>query len=145
MALIVEVTEALLVLNIQSDYIITKDIEAAYYKAVAKYHLPHNPAWLEMRKITLVAYNILMAQNLYKINKIACLSHDLYDYGEIINIALNKVVDLPNLSIEIDRAWVRINGNTEAYREVLTQAGFCQGEGTVWFFQPWNRMESIGK
>lgn len=127
------VTDALLILNIQSNNITIEDIETAYYEALAKYHRDHTPAWREMEKIVTNAYNILMAQNLSKINKIACGIRNNVNYGEIIDTALTKVVDLPGMTIKVDGVCVWVSGNTKAHREALKQAGFCQGKRAFWF------------
>jgi len=47
-----------------------------------------------------------------------------YNYGEEINEALNKIVNLQGIIIEICGAWVWVSGNTKEHWTTLKEAGF---------------------
>lgn len=48
----------------------------------------------------------------------------MHNYGEEINQALNKIVTLGDLTIEVCGAWVWVSGNTKEHWNILKEAGF---------------------
>jgi hypothetical protein len=129
------VNDALAILNLQPNNITFEDIKTAYHKAATKYHPDHNPAGLEMMKMVNIAYEVLKAQDISKISQTAT-SQD-YDYGDAINTALNSVIGLTGLTIEVCGVWVWIGGNTKEYRENLKKAGFLWApKKSLWYFRP---------
>lgn len=133
---LLNVNNALSILGIKSTTNLTDvEITTAYRYAAAKYHPDRNPAGLEMMKLINVAYEILKAQDLSKITKASFAEN--YDYGETINKALNAIIALTGLSIEICGAWVWVGGNTKEHREILKQTGFLWSpKKNLWYFRP---------
>lgn len=128
------VKDALAILNIQSSNITIEDIKTFYRKAAAKYHPDHNPAGLEMMKMVNIAYETLKA---YDLSKITSITPDRYDYGEIINTALNKIIGLSGLSIELCGSWVWVSGDTKPHKDKLKAAGFFWSPKKLcWYFRP---------
>src|SRR5262245_32091983 len=101
-----KIKDALAVLNIQSDPVSSADIKTAYQKAVSLYHPDRNPAGLEMMKIINVAHDVLKGFEgpLDRTNN--------ENYGELLNNALNGVIDL-GLTIEICGTWIWVSGDTK--------------------------------
>lgn len=133
---ILNIKDALAILNIQSTSNITFDeIKLAYRKAAAKYHPDHNPAGLEMMQMVNVAYDILNNQDIGKITNTT--PDNNYNYGEIINKALNEIIGLIGLTIEVCGSWVWVGGNTKEHRENLKNAGFFWSpKKLLWYFRP---------
>lgn len=121
--------DALAILNIHSNLVSSADIKTAYQKAVSLYHPDRNPAGLEMMKIINLARDALkdFEGSLDKTNN--------KNYGEILNNALNSVIDL-GLTIEICGAWIWISGDTKPHREILKRAGYkWAAKKTCWYFR----------
>ena len=124
--------DALAILNLSNTNLTSEDVKTAYRKAAAKYHPDHNPAGLEMMKLVNIAYDTLKAQDLTKIN----ISPESYDYGEVVNTALNAVINL-GLNLELCGVWV--SGNTKPHKDTLKAAGFCWSPTkSCWYFRPKN-------
>lgn len=132
-----EITRALLILDIKSCPIITDDINTAYHKVLIKYGPRHSNAWLEMRKLITVANDILSSQDLLIVNEIANKNEGHCDYTEALNTALNKIIDMPGLHIDVWDLEFRIKGDTEEHYETLKQTGFYQNkDDSCWTFKP---------
>ena len=122
--------DALHILALKSDAT-TDDIKLAYRKACALYHPDRNPAGLEMMKLVNAAYSALdgyIATN--------CEADENTNYGEEINNALNKIINL-GLDIELCGSWVWVSGETYPHRAILKEAGFKWApKKEMWHFRP---------
>jgi hypothetical protein len=59
------------------------------------------------------------------------------DYSEALSVALNAIINLDGLEIEICGAWVWVSGNTYAHKAVLKGAGFhYASKKKSWHFRP---------
>ncbi len=59
------------------------------------------------------------------------------DYGDLLNEALNVVLGLPGLMVEICGSWVWITGNTKEHKGALKKAGFkWASKKKAWYFRP---------
>ena len=58
-------------------------------------------------------------------------------YPEAVNAALNAIIGLAGLDIEIYGAWVWVGSNTYPHRATLKAAGFYfAGQKKRWYFRP---------
>lgn len=127
-----------------------EEVKKAYRKAAAKYHPDRNPAGQEMMKLINSAYEAL--QNFFKENpnsdSVEFYGDDQsYDYGEAINKALNAILNLTGINIEVCGAWVWVSGNTKEYKDVLKEAGYKWAvKKKMWYFRPESKKRrSFGK
>lgn len=118
-----------------NDEINPEIVKAAYRKACFKYHPDRNPAGLEMMKAVNVAYESIK-------DFTGEVHHDLNDFGESLNDAINFASNLEGVTIEIMGAWVWLTGNTKEYK---TQIKEFESNGEkyrwapkkcAWYFRP---------
>ena len=130
--------DAFSILNIQSGHATPEDIKLAYRKACALYHPDRNPAGLEMMKLVNLAYEALKD---FEGDVEAC--HEK-NYGEVLNKALNVVVNL-GLDIEVCGVWVWVSGNTKPHKETLKAGGYLWAPKKMqWYFRP-NQHKSFNR
>ena len=112
--------DALKVLGITESTITEEIIKTAYRQVSLKFHPDRNPAGHQMMILINEAREVLKEETYpfdYK-------SEEGYNYGEEINEALNKIINLQGIVIEICGAWVWVSGNTKEHWETLKAAGF---------------------
>lgn len=112
--------DALKILGITESPVTEEIIKTAYRQASLKFHPDRNPAGNEMMLLINEAKEILKNVTFpfeYK-------NEEGYNYGEEINTALNKIINLQDLVIEVCGAWVWISGNTKEHWTILKDAGF---------------------
>ncbi len=113
---------------------LTKElIKKAYRAACSKYH-PDKGGSLEMMQAVNMAYDVL------KDYEGAVKSGDV-DYGDLLNAAINKIINLEGIKIEVCGAWVWVTGNTKPHAKVLGRkeggAGFYYAsKKKAWYFRP---------
>lgn len=131
--------DAAKILSLSGD-LTPKIIKAAYVTACKKYHPDINPAGAEMMKVINAAYDLLRD---YSGN----IKEEQNDYGDLLNDALNAVLTLTGVTVEICGAWLWVTGNTKAHKEALKEAGFkWASKKKAWYFRPENfRSFSRGK
>jgi hypothetical protein len=111
-----------------------EDVKKAYRIACSQYHPDKNPAGLEMMKLVNVAYEVLEA---FDFKQPIMLSDAACQYGEIVNAALNNIIHLSGLIIEVCGAWVWIGGDTKSHKDALKTAGFQWApKKQRWYFRP---------
>ena len=126
------IKDALAILNIQSDFVTKTEIKEAYRKAAFKYHPDRNPAGLKMMQLVNIAYDTLKDFE----GETTSLNKNNKDFGEIINNALNAVINL-GLEVEICGAWAWVSGNTKPHKEILKANGFFWSPKKLsWYFRP---------
>ena len=110
---------------------ITADqVKTAYVAACKKYHPDINPAGAEMMKVVNAAYEVLRDYS-------GTIEDEQSEYGELLNTALNTIMPLQGLIIEICGAWIWVTGDTRAYKETLKQASFKWApKKKAWHFRP---------
>jgi curved DNA-binding protein CbpA len=131
-----KITDAANVLGLSG--IVTKqDIKKAYKAAALKYHPDKNPAGAEMMKVINAAFEAL--KDFEGAIPTDEQQEHSQDYSEALNTALNVIIDLDGLSIEICGAWLWVTGDTFAHKAVLKDAGFkFASKKKAWYFRPEN-------
>lgn len=113
-----------------------KNIKIAYRKACIKYHPDKNPAGLEMMKAVNVAYKFLTEIS-YNGAERPIDEEVNIDFGDMLNEAINAVIGLSGLNIEICGAWVWLSGNTKPHKESIKAAGYWWAKKkAAWYFRP---------
>jgi len=109
-------------------------VKKAFHAAAMKYHPDRNPAGLEMMKIINTAFDALKEFS-------GAIDAELseQDYPEALNAAINSIIALDGLLIEICGAWVWVTGNTREHKETLKANGYrFAGKKKAWHFRPDN-------
>ena len=108
------------------------DVKRAYHAAVQKFHPDVNPAGAEMMKIVNAAYETLRDYT----GTIADAPEGVA-YPEMVNAALQAIIALVGLEIEVCGAWVWVSGATYLHRAELKSAGFrYASKKQRWYFRP---------
>ncbi|MEE8206873.1 MAG: J domain-containing protein [Nitrospinaceae bacterium] len=117
-------------------------VKEAFRAAAMKYHPDINPAGLEMMKIINQAYDALK-----DFTGSIDAQRSEQDYPEALNDAINAIINLDGLLIEICGAWVWVTGNTKAHKDPLKAAGYrFASKKKAWNFRPDNwKSASYGK
>ncbi len=118
-------------------------VRQAYRRAAKEYHPDVNPAGAEMMQIVNAAYEVLKDFA----GTLEAAPETAVSYPEAVNGALNAIVGLFGLDIEICGAWVWVSGATYAHRAALKAADFrYASKKQRWYFRPegW-RSSSRGK
>jgi hypothetical protein len=111
-------------------------IKTAYRKACIKYHPDRNPAGLEMMKAVNVAYQFLHDID-YNGAESPINEEVNSDFGEELNAAINAVVGLSGITIEVCGAWVWLTGDTKAHKNAIKAAGdWWAKKKAAWYFRP---------
>ena len=112
----------------------------AYRAVCKKYHPDVNPAGEDMMKVVNQAFDALK-------NFSGELKSQQADYGDCLNEALNKILGLAGLNVEICGAWVWITGNTKDHKNTLKEAGYkWASKKKAWYYRPEEfRSKSRGK
>lgn len=109
----------------------TTVIVAAYRRAAMKYH-PDKGGSTEM----------MQAVNEARATLETCEAYTYTDdseagYGDSLNAAINAIITLPGLSIEICGLWGWVSGDTRTHKEVLKAAGYrWASKKFQWYFRP---------
>lgn len=108
-----------------------EQVKKAYRQACSKYHPDRNPGGLEMMKAVNAAYEVL--KDLQEVES----TEDESNYGEEMNAAINAVIHLEGLIIEICGIWIWLSGKTYPYKEILKETGFKWASNKkMWYFKP---------
>ncbi len=115
-----------------SGAITSKDVKKAYRAQALKFHPDKNPAGAEMMKLINEAFEVLKDFD----GELEAQQSD-ENYSEALNEALNSIIDLDGLIIEVCGAWVWVSGNTFAHKAALKAAGFrYASKKKRWNFRP---------
>ncbi|NQV82384.1 MAG: DnaJ domain-containing protein [Rhodospirillales bacterium] len=114
--------------------------KAAYRAAALKYHPDINAAGEEMMKLINEAFEVLE-------NFTGDVKEQDVSYGAAVNDALNAIIRLAGLDIEICGAWIWVTGDTRTHKEALKSAGYRWASKKLsWYFRPAQyRSRSRGK
>ena len=99
-----------------------------------QYHPDRNPAGLEMMKVINSAYDALkdyQGDTIFKTDNVD------FDYSEKLNEAINAIIDLSGLYLEICGSWLWVGGNTKEHKEALKANKFkWSPKKSKWYFRP---------
>jgi len=110
-------------------------LKQAYMKACSKYHPDKNAAGLEMMKAVNVAYAFL--KTLTDADETTETEGTGIDFGEAMNNAINAVLDLNGVLIEICGNWIWLSGDTRTHKDAIKAAGFYwASKKMMWYFRP---------
>jgi hypothetical protein len=108
-------------------------VRQAWRDAAKKYHPDINPAGKEMMQLLNEAYETLKDCE----GNVENTAAEGRTYPEAVNEALNAIIGLYGLDIEICGAWVWVGGNTYPHRGTLKAAGFkFASQKKRWYFRP---------
>lgn len=131
--------DAAKILSISGD-INPEIVRVAYLVACKKYHPDINPAGAEMMKVVNAAYDVLREHS-------GKIDDEQAEYGEMFNTALNSIMPLQGLVIEVCGVWIWVTGDTRTHKDVLKEAEFkWASKKKAWHFRPEQfRSKSRGK
>jgi len=110
-------------------------LKEAFRKARSKYHPDRNPAGLEMMKAVNLAYAFL--KKLTDADETVATEGTGFDFGEAMNNAINAVIDMEGVLIEICGNWIWLSGNTRDHKDSIKAAGFYwASKKMMWYFRP---------
>ena len=110
-------------------------LKQAYLKACSKYHPDRNPGGLEMMKAVNVAYAFL--KSLPDTDDNEATEGAGIDFGEAMNDAINAVIDMDGVIIEICGNWIWLSGDTRPHKDAIKSAGyFWASKKMMWYFRP---------
>lgn len=109
-----------------------QDVKNAYRRAAKQYHPDRNPAGSEIMKAVNEAYETLKGLS-------GKTSDEVGDknYPDSLNKALNAILNLKGLEIEICGSWVWVTGDTKTHKKALNDAGYRWApKKKAWHFRP---------
>lgn len=113
-----------------------EEAKAAYRRACMQYHPDRNPAGSEMMKAITEAWRLLEKHD-WAGSPVSVKAGKNHGYGEALMEALNKIIHLPDITIEICGAWVWVGGNTKPVKDQIKAAGYYwASKKHMWYFRP---------
>jgi hypothetical protein len=128
------VQEALSILGLSSAAS-PDEIKAAYKRLIVKYHPDRNPSGLEMSKSINVAFQTLRD---YDGSNAPCPGADInVNLSEEIEAAINAVINLPGIVVELCGTWVWLSGDTKPNKDTIKAAGYrWASKKKMWHWSP---------
>jgi len=117
-----------------------EEIKKQYRKLAQQFHPDHNRDTDTNEIMTEInsqyekfRYQKFTATN-HETNKTYEQTFDPFDgYRELIN----KLINIPNITIELCGSWLWITGETKQYKELLKEIGFTfSGKKCAWYWKP---------
>lgn len=116
-----------------------------YRRACAKYHPDRNYAGTEMMKLVNASYASLQDYVPGTLSSIDKRDWSV-DQGDKLNAALNAIIDLAGINIEICGSWIWVSGDTKTHKDVLKQTGFKYApQKKMWSYCAGRRTTSRGR
>lgn len=133
------INEAFNILNLSGNKFTKDEIKAAYRVAASKYHPDKassvdKVAYTEIMKAVNAAYDFL---NSLEGDVYVKGETNFYDYSQVLYEALQKLLQLDRLNIEVLGNWIWIGGDTRTHKEVLKEMR-CRWapKKKLWYFRP---------
>ncbi len=105
-------------------------VKLSYRKACATFHPDRNPAGLEMMKAVNVAYATLKDLSI-------TVDNTELNYSEKLNDAINAIINLDGLNVEVCGSWVWVSGNTKPHKDFIKTAGYkWASKKKMWYYRP---------
>lgn len=105
-------------------------VDKAYRKLAMKFHPDRNPAGAEMMKALNEAREALR-------NFAGTVTPGTADYGDLLNDAINAIVECAGLEIEVCGTWVWVGGDTVTHKATIKEAGYrWASKKKMWYFRP---------
>jgi hypothetical protein len=118
------------ILGLQPGQVDQAEVTTAYRRAAMQYH-PDRGGSTQMMQAVNLAYSTLQAFD----GTIA--APDAPGYGEALNDAINAIVGLYGLSIEVCGCWIWVSGDTKTHKETLKASGYrWASKKFMWYFRP---------
>lgn len=131
------IEDALSILNIVNvDNLTLKDVKKAYRKSCQKYH-PDKGGSVHMMQSVNEAYSTL--KNIDFSNFDVDIESCDFQYPDDLNNAINAVIDLEGVKIEVCGNWVWLTGNTKPHKDKIGRKGagyFWAKNKRAWYFRP---------
>lgn len=125
-----KINDALKILKLETTALTQEQIKKAYREACKLYH-PDLGGSAEMMQAVNAAYEAL------KDYQGETVSNDDLEYPEALNNALNSIISLDGIIIEICGAWIWVTGNTRDHKDTLKLNGFkWANKKKAWYFRP---------
>jgi hypothetical protein len=118
-----------------------KILKQAYVKACFRFHPDRNPDGLEQMKKVNLAYSFLKGfpddQDTTTDTDKTTMDNQGVDFGHEMNAAIDAVIDLGGLHIEICGSWVWLSGDTRTHKDAIKAAGyFWASKKMMWYWHP---------
>jgi hypothetical protein len=125
-----KISDAANILNITGE--LTKAIvKKAFQKAASKYH-PDKGGNVETMKMVNESYETLK-------NYEGEVEANDFEYPDLVAAAINAIINLPNIEIEVCGNWVWVTGDTKPHAKALGKDGAkfkYESKKKAWFFRP---------
>ena len=110
-------------------------VKIAIRKATTKFHPDRNQAGLEMMKLVNAAKRFFSDFD-YSTEASIELTDAGRDYGDLLNEAINAVISLDGVIVEVCGIWVWLSGNTRPMKDSIKAAGYkWAGKNKKWYFR----------
>ena len=128
----INITQAADILGMESGTVANEaTVKAAYRKAAQKYH-PDKGGSTEMMQTVNEAYAYMQLH--YGV--LPSINSD-QGYADRLNDAINSIITLTGISIEVCGLWVWVSGNTYPHKDVIKSAGYMwASKKRMWYFRP---------
>jgi hypothetical protein len=138
-----KINDAAKILNLNGD--VTQElIKTAYRRASSKYH-PDKGGSEEMMKAVNQAYEALKNYDGYSVD--SGEQSQKNSYSDALNDAINAILNLEGIEIEVCGAWVWLTGETKKHAKALGKHGagfFYASKKQAWYFRP-NDWKSVSR
>jgi len=102
----------------------------AYRRASMKFHPDRNPAGLVMMQTINAAYETLK-------DFFGQCDNELTGYDDLLNDAINAIINCEGLIIEVCGNWVWLTGETLKHKNFIKEAKFkWASQKKMWYFRP---------